>query len=286
MPISRASWRSADAASRNRTESAGLVGRQLDAGTANRGEAEQALAAAAAARQDLAALDEQLALARDRLAALAGKGPDRGLDLQRPAPRTTATFGLPPNLAADLVGRRPDLMAARLRAEAAARRIDVARAGFYPNVNLAAYLGAQSLGLENLTRSGSDVGQAGLALSLPIFEGGRLSANYKGARGDYDAAVAAYDQTLVQALQEVADAAAGARALETRLKAARDSLAAGEAAYRIARLRYQGGLTSYLTLLSAEDAVIAQRRAVAQLEARALTLDAGLVRALGGGFRS
>lgn len=162
----------------------------------------------------------------------------------------------------------------------------MARAGFYPNVNLAAFIGVQSLGLGNLTSSGSDIGQAGAAISLPIFEGGRLKGAYRGARAEYDAAVAAYDRTLVQALQEVADAAAGQRALQSRLAAARDSLASGERAYRVARLRYEGGLTSYLTLLTAEDAVIAQRRAVAQLEARALLLDASLVRALGGGFRA
>lgn len=276
----------ADAALKNRQASADLVAHRVTGGAANPGEADQARAAAAQAREELAALDEQLAVARNQLAALAGAGPDRGLSLGRPRAQPATGFGLPANLAADLLGRRPDLQAARLRAEAAARRIDVARAGFYPNVNLAAFIGVQSLGLSNLTSSGSGIGQAGAAVSLPIFDGGRLDGAYRGARADYDAAVASYDRTLVQALQEVADAAAGQRALQARLGAARDSLAAGERAYRVARLRYEGGLTSYLTLLTAEDAVIAQRRAVAQLEARALTLDASLVRALGGGFRA
>lgn len=281
-----AEHQAADASARNRATTADLVARQLANGAANRGEADQARAAAAAARQDLAALDEQLAIARNRIAALTGAGPDRGLTLVAPKLSAKAATGLPANLAADLVGRRPDLRAARLRAEAAGKRIAVARAGFYPNVNLAAYLGVQSLGLDMLTKSGSDIGQVGAALSLPIFEGGRLRAGYRGARADYDVAVAAYDQTLIQALNEVADAAAGERALEARLSAAREALDAGEAAYRIARQRYEGGLSTYLTLLTAEDAVIAQRRAVAQLEARALTLDASLVRALGGGFRA
>ncbi|MBW8816234.1 MAG: efflux transporter outer membrane subunit [Caulobacterales bacterium] len=276
----------AEAALKNRQASADLVAHRVTGGEANAGEAGQARAAAATARQDLAALDEQLAVARDQLAALAGAGPDRGLDLVRPAATPKTGFGLPPNLQADLLGRRPDLQAARLRAEAAAKRIDVARAGFYPNLNLAAFIGVQSLGLNNLTKSGSDIGQAGLAFSLPIFEGGRLQGAYRGARADYDAAVAAYDRTLIEALQEVADAAAGQRALSQRLAAAREALVQGEDAYRIARLRYEGGLSNYLTLLTAEDAVIAQRRAVAQLEARALTLDASLVRALGGGFRA
>ncbi len=281
-----AEHQAAEASARNRGTSSDLVARQLANGAANRGEADQARAAAASARQDLAALDEQLAMARNRIAALTGAGPDRGLTLVAPKLSAQAASGLPAHLAVDLVGRRPDLVAARLRAEAAGKRIDVARGGFYPNVNLAAYLGVQSLGLDMLSKSGSDIGQLGAALSLPIFEGGRLRAGYRGARADYDAAVAAYDQTLVQALNEVADAAAGERALETRLTAAREALDAGEAAYRIARQRYEGGLSTYLTLLTAEDAVIAQRRAVAQLEARALTLDASLVRALGGGFRA
>ena len=276
----------ADASVTNRQASSDLVARRLTNGAANRGEADQARAALATARQDLAALDEEMVIARDRIAALTGAGPDRGLALVRPVAAPKAAFGLPANLAANLLGRRPDLQAARLRAEAAAKRIDVARAGFYPNLNLAAFIGSQSLGLSNLTRSGSDIGQAGLAFSLPIFEGGRLQGAYRGARGDYDAAVATYDQTLVQALQDVADAAASERALQVRLSQARIGLEAGEAAYKVASLRYEGGLTSYLTLLTAEDSVIAQRRAVAQLEARALTLDASLVRALGGGFRA
>lgn len=281
-----AEHRAAAAALANRQASADLVDRRVRGGAANAGEADQARAGAAQARHDLAALEEQLAVARNELAALSGAGPDRGLSLAAPAATSGATLGLPANLAAELIGRRPDLQAARLRAEAAGRRIDVARAGFYPNVNLAAFIGLQSLGLDNLTVSGSDIGQAGVALSLPIFSAGRLEGAYRGARADYDAAVAAYDATLVRALQDVADAAAGKRALEGRLSAAREGLAAGEEAYRIARLRYEGGLTSYLTLLTAEDTVIAQRRLVAQLEARALSLDAQLVRALGGGFRA
>ena len=280
-----AELRAAEASVQNRKMSTGLVTRELANGAANRGEALQAEAAWASARADLADLQEQASLARNRIAALLGAGPDRGLALTPPTALANAGSGLPERLDADLVGRRPDLTATRLRAEAAARRIDIARAGFYPNVNLAAYLGLQSLGLDMLTRSGSEIGQVGLALSLPIFEGGRLEAGYHGARAEYDAAVAVYNQTLVMALRDIADATAGERSLATRLTAAREALISGEAAYNIARLRYEGGLSSYLILLSSENAVIAQRRAVAQLEARALGLDASLTRALGGGFR-
>jgi len=98
--------------------------------------------------------------------------------------------------------------------------------------------------------------------------------------------VAAYNQTLILALKEVADAAESERSLAIQLAAAREALTSGEVAYQIARRRYEGGLSSYLALLAAENAVIAQRRIVAQLEARGLSLDAALARAVGGGFRS
>ena len=268
----------------NREATVKLVGQRVDNGAANGGELSQAEAGAAAARQELTALDEQIALARHQLAALAGAGPDRGLTLTRPTATGRGDNGLPANLGADLLGRRPDLQAARLRAEAASRRIDVARAGFYPNINLAAFIGVQSLGLNMLTRSGSDIGQGALAFSLPIFQGGGLRGAYRGARAEYDAAVSAYDQTLVQALQQVADAAASRQALQSRLTDAREARAKSEDAYRIARLRYEGGLDPFVNVLTAEDRAIAQRRAATDLEARALSLDAALVRALGGGF--
>ena len=276
----------AEQAQANREATRKLVAQRVENGAANQGELRQAESGLASADQDLAANKEQVGLARDQIAALLGAGPDRGLSIPRPQAPALREFGLPQNLAVDLLGRRPDLIAARLRAEAASKRIDVARKAFYPNVNLVGFIGGQSLGLDMLTASGSDIGQAGVALSLPIFQGGRLSGAYRGARADYDTAVAAYDATLVQALREVADAAVSEQALSVRLAAARQALAKGEEAYRIAKLRYEGGLDSYTSVLTAENAVILQRRAAADLESRALILDAALVRALGGGFRA
>jgi NodT family efflux transporter outer membrane factor (OMF) lipoprotein len=195
-------------------------------------------------------------------------------------------FGLPAQLEADLLGRRPDVIAARLSAEAAANRIKVAKAEFYPNVNLTAFIGLQSLGLNMLTKSGSGVGSVGPAITLPIFDSGRLQGNYRGARAQYDEAVASYDETLTKALQEVADSAVSARALDLRLGKSREALAASAKAYNLTRQRYAQGLGTYLDVLTAEDALISNRRAVADLETRAFTLDVALVRALGGGFHA
>ncbi|TWB11590.1 NodT family efflux transporter outer membrane factor (OMF) lipoprotein [Nitrospirillum amazonense] len=269
-----------------RVRSTNLVRQRRENGLETLGAVRQAEAREAAARGDLAAQDEAIALTRNRLAALMGAGPDRGLSIQPPAGASLKAFGLPANLAADLLGRRPDVVAARLTVEAAAKRIAVAKAAFYPNVNLAAYFGVQTLGLNALTKSGATIGSVGPAVSLPLFEGGALAAQYRGARADYDAAVADYDGTVAKALQDVADAAASARALETRLTHARDALAAATDAHRIATARYEGKLSTYLDVLTAEDTLITDRRALADLQARAFTLDIALIRALGGGYQA
>lgn len=271
------------AAERIRRDTAALTARRVDAGVDTRGELAQAEARVPAARAEIAALDEAIMLTRHRIAALIGAGPDRGLAIARPA-MTPLGKGAPANLALDLVGRRPDLAAARLRAEAAAARIKVARAAFYPNLNLSALVGLQSLGLNQLIDGGSRIANLGPALTLPIFEGGRLAGAYRGARGQYDEAVARYDAALVGALREVADALASLRALDVRLAEQRAALASAREAARIARIRYEGGLAGQLSALAADDQLLQSERAVADLEGRRLTLDVALVRALGGGF--
>ena len=274
------------AAVKQREEVAALVTRRVASGLDTRGEQRQADAGVPLARADLAATDEAIALTRNRLAALLGAGPERGAAIALPAPRILPAAPLPANLALDLIGRRADIVAARLRAEAAAASIAVARAGFYPNVNLLAFAGFQSFGLGNLTAKGSDIAQAGAAISLPIFSGGRIEGQYRSARADYDEAVAQYDAVLVRALNEVADAAASQRALGARQAEAHAALAASEEAYSIARRRYEGGLSPYLSVLTAQDALLRNRQLVAALDARALTLNVELIRALGGGYGS
>ncbi|OYU35157.1 efflux transporter outer membrane subunit [Novosphingobium sp. PASSN1] len=272
------------AAVQQREEVAALVARRVISGLDTRGEQRQAEAGVPLARGDLAATDEAIALTRNRLAALLGAGPERGAAIALPAPHALAAPGLPANLALDLIGRRADIAAARLRAEAAGARITTARAGFYPNVNLLGLIGLQSFGLGNLTAKGSDIAQAGAAISLPIFSGGRIEGQYRAARADYDEAVAQYDQTLVRALNDVADAAASSRALGVRQAEARAALVASEEAYAIARRRYEGGLSPYLAVLTAQDALLRNRQLVAAVDARALTLTIELIRALGGGY--
>ncbi|PZQ20243.1 MAG: multidrug transporter [Sphingopyxis macrogoltabida] len=270
---------------RIRSATAKLAADRASAGLENRANERQAESAAASARADVAASEEAIALTRNRLAALLGAGPDRGLAIGRPALVSPAP-GLPSQAGIDLVGRRPDIVAARLRAEAAARRIDVARADFYPNINLSALVGLQSLGLSNLFKTGSEYGNGGVAISLPIFEGGRISGRYRGARADYDVAVANYDKSLIDALRDVADVVARRAATERQLAERRLALAAASEAAELARLRYRAGLANQLAVLTAEDGMVQLSRSVADLDARRLSLDIALIRALGGGYRA
>ena len=267
-----------------RTKTVALFRKRHEFGLETLASVREVEAREAAAQGELLAIDERIGLQRNAMAALLGAGPDRGLAITRPTAQFPGSEGLPQNLALELLGRRPDIVAARSRTEAAARRIDQAKAGFYPSVNLLGFVGLQSLGLDNLTKSGSDLGSIGPAISLPIFNTERLQGQLRGAHAEYEAAVATYNATLSNALREVADAATSRRSLDGELAASRAAVAAAAEAHQIVSRRYQGALATYLDVLTAEDQLISAQRAEAELETRALILDVELVRALGGGF--
>ena len=262
-----------------------LVGRRFNAGLDPRTSLDQAAAGADTAAGALAAIDEAMALNCNAIAALLGAGPDRGLDIQPPTLLSRRPPGLPADVAIGLVGRRPDVVAARWRVEAAAQRIGVARAGFYPDVSVAGLIGVASFGLSNLFKGASVIGSAGPAISLPVFDGGRLQANYRGARGAYDLAVARYDEVLIEALHGAADAATSLRGLDARQRSADAAAARQESAYGLSRMRYEGGLSNYQSVLIAEDAMLEARDQAAALRLRGFVLDIALANALGGGFR-
>jgi NodT family efflux transporter outer membrane factor (OMF) lipoprotein len=267
-----------------RSKTAKLVEQRVINGLDNNSALRQANARVAQANADLVATDEAIALNKNALAALIGAGPDRAVTIERPNVSTLHAQDLPANASIDLVGRRPDIAAARMRVEAAAYRIKEARAAFYPNINLSALAGLQAFGLNNLFSNGSSFGSVSPAVSLPLFHGGALQGQYRGRRGQYDEVVALYDRQVIEALHETADAVTSQKMLSRRLADSRSALADFEEAHRLARLRYGQGLATYLDVLTAEEGVVNARLAVAQLETRAFILDVQLVRALGGGF--
>ena len=268
-----------------RQKTASLFTQRFDNGLETRGGLRNADARRAVAEGELLALDEHIALQRNRLAALLGAGPDRALSLAAPTLKLDRAFGLPTELSADLLGRRPDVVAARLRAQALGSRIAQKKAEFYPNVNLSALVGVQSLGLNMLAQGGSSVASFGPAISLPIFSGGRLQGELRGTHASYAEAVAQYNATVARALQEVADNAISQKALGQRLLKAQEAVDAATEAHRVISNRYAGGLANYLEVLTAEDSLLGTLNAQTNLRAASIALDVGLQRALGGGYQ-
>jgi NodT family efflux transporter outer membrane factor (OMF) lipoprotein len=262
-----------------------LVADRVKNGLENESQRYQSSAEKNVSQGDVAALDASIERVRHQLAALVGAGPDRGLDVTPNLASISAPWGLPSSLPADLLGRRPDVAAARLRAEAAADRVKVARANFYPNVNLNASVLDLSLTPEKIFTQNILLAQFGPAISLPIFQGGRLTGAYRGAAAEYEGAVATYDKTVTDALKDVADAVSLQRNLAVQLDYAQKAVADARKAHDLAVLRYNGGLSPYLVVLTAQSTLITQERAVADLKAQTLSANVALVRALGGGFQ-
>jgi len=260
-----------------------LTRQRLAAGLDTKVELKQAEASIPAARQRIAQLEEDIALLRNQLAALAGKGPDRGQSIERPRAEIRPV-ALPSALPADLLGRRPDVVAQRMRAEAARRDVDSAKAQFYPNINLAALAGVQSVTFSKLLSSDSAIPLVDAAVQLPIFDGGRLRGNLAAKDADYDLAAEEYNQTLLDAVREVVDRLASLRSADVQSTEAQSGLGAAEEAYSIAMARYRAGLGNYLQVLSAETQVLEQKNLQADLRYRRLDLSIDLIRALGGGF--
>lgn len=266
-----------------REQALGLVRDRVSAGLDTRLELRQSEGGLPEARQQIEALREQAEIAGNALAALVGQPNSKVLATtpQMTSLKPLAVSGVIP---ANLLGQRADIAAARWRVEAAGADVKGARAQFYPNINLVAFVGLSSIGLGNLINAGSLQYGVGPALRLPIFEGGKLRANLRGKAADYDAAVESYNATVIEAIHEVADQLASARSIGRQQAEQRQAQDAAESAYEIALQRYQAGLGNYLNVLSAETAVLAQRRLSVDLAARVLDSQAGLARALGGGY--
>jgi len=261
-----------------------LTQKRVTAGLDSNVQLRAAEAAVPDTRADIAALETQAAIARIELAALVGAGPDRGLDLVRPAMKPVAAAGSPTLIPADLLARRPDVLARRLRAEAAASRADSAQADFYPNVNLAATIGLDSKTFGDWLDMGSKFYNVGPALNLPLLGGGRRRATLNLRTAEYDEAVAMYRQSLVGATRDVATALTDLRSVDVEQREATAAVASQTQSYDLARRRYEGGLGTMTDVLVAEATLLNQRRRIADLDARRLDASVRLVAALGGGL--
>lgn len=263
-----------------------LANKRLNAGIGTHFDVSQAETPLPETHRQLDALDEEIALSRNQLAALAGKGPGEGAQLQRPSLSLAALLKLPSSLPAQLLGQRPDVVASRWQVAAQARGIDVAHAGFYPNVDLVGSLGYMATGGAMLGfLSGEKLNyNVGPAITLPIFDGGRLRGQLGEASAGYDLAVAKYNQTLVNALKGISDQLIRRESMDKQASFAAQSVASAQKTYDIAMIAYQRGLTDYLNVLNAQTLLFHQQQIEQQVQAARLSAHAELVTALGGGL--
>jgi len=271
---------------RQRSRILELVRQRVSAQLDSQAELKQAEIGVPAARGQIAALEESLALTRGQIAALCAQGQDAGAAIERPHLRLERPHGAPADIPAALLGRRPDLVALRWQIEAASGEVEVAKARFYPTVNLSVSGGLASLGFDRLLEGGSRTFAAGPLVTLPLLDGGALRSNLAARNADVDLAVEQYNGAVIEALRDVTAQLTSLHWLGERVREQDDALAAAEQAYALAEQRYRAGLGNFVQVLIAETQVVAQRRGQADLAARAHELDVNLVRALGGGYAS
>ncbi|MDN2676167.1 efflux transporter outer membrane subunit [Janthinobacterium sp. SUN033] len=235
-------------------------------------------------QQQIALLETQVVTEREALRALLGADASALASLQ-PRQAQTLPHALPGKLGMELLARRPDLQAARWRVQAAMSTIEAAQASFYPDIDLGASFGLDAIKLGKLLQSGSRTLFIGPALSLPLFDSGRLQAQLAGARSERNELIADYNQNVFNVVRDVAQAGARVQGVENQLRLQQENLRASEAQLRNANARLKQGLADRATQLNAEMTVRGQVDLGMQLQNQRQDAEINLTVALGGGYR-
>ncbi|HEY0288613.1 MAG TPA: efflux transporter outer membrane subunit [Pseudomonas sp.] len=266
------------------TQMLDLGRRRLSSGIDSEYQYQQTESLAAGSQESLVDAQKRLRTAQIQLAVLTGKGPDRGQELTRPNVLKPAVVALPSSLPAELLGRRPDLVAARWRVEAASKDIVASKVSFYPNLNLSASAGVESLLGDAMFGSASRFFNVAPTISLPLFDGGRRRADLDARDADYDLAVAQYNKSLIRALGDVSDNIGQLRSISRQIEARQHATDVIKQSYDTGVQRYASGIGNYLDVLSIEQQLLQSQRQLADLNAQRIDLSIQLMQALGGGF--
>ncbi len=235
--------------------------------------------------KEYAALDAQNAREREALRALLGAD-DTALTDLAPHALPEASPALPSSLGIELLARRPDLQAARARVEASLSRIESAQAAFYPDINLTGFFGSDALSFDKLLRAPSRTLFIGPSLTLPLFNSGRLQAGLDVARSQRNEMIADYNQSVFNAVRDVAQAGVSLQGLQRQAQAQAAATQSAEASLRSMQARFDRGLADNSGVLGARMAVFQQHDLDLQLQAQALVTDVALTKSLGGGYQA
>ncbi|MDB6163729.1 MAG: transporter [Xanthomonadaceae bacterium] len=202
--------------------------------------------------------------------------PPTPLDLQPPA--------IPAGIPSELLQRRPDIAASERRVAEANEQIGIAQAAYYPSLNFSALSGFEGTSAATLFGWPSLFWAVGTSLTQQLFDGGRRHAQSEIARAGYDASVASYRQTTLTAFQQVEDNLAALRILGDEAQQQRDAVDAADNSLRIFTNRYVGGEDTYLQVVTAQTAALANQRNDVDILRRRMEASILLVKALGGGW--
>ena len=280
-------WALADLADRSAAQREHIIDitrRRVAAGLDTRLELRQAEGQLPQARVARTQAHAAADLAVHQLATLTGHGADAYASIARPTLSVDAALPVPSALPINLLARRPDVLSARLSIEAADAGRLAAKAAFYPDVSLRALAGFGAFGLNNLVQGSARGYGAGPFISLPLFDGGKLRAQYQGAEAELDASIAVYNDIVLKAVRQTADQITRLDALGKEQQDQQLTLDATEAAYGLAEERYTAGLASYLSVLNAETQVLTARQAMVDIQTNLATSRVVLLLALGGSF--
>jgi multidrug efflux system outer membrane protein len=269
-----------------REDSARLLQRRFDLGDIGEVDVARAKTELATTRSDAIALERQRAVLEHALAVLLGKA--AASFTLSPAPWASAMPVIPAGLPSSLLERRPDIAAAIRTMAAANSRIGVAKAAFFPVLNLTAQGGIESPTLGDLFKWSSRTWAlgplAGTILAMPLIDGGRNQANLDRSYAVLEESVAGYRQRVLVAFAEVEDSLANVRTLDNQAEVARDAVASASRAQRIAQVRYNAGATGYLDAIDAQRSLLSIQRLETQIKGARATSTVALIRALGGGW--
>jgi multidrug efflux system outer membrane protein len=263
-----------------------LTTERLEAGMSGGLDVARAKVELASTRSDAMTVQRARAASEHSLAVLLGEAPAQ-FSL---APNPIRPIGvvIPAGLPSALLERRPDIAAAARARAAANARIGVAKAAFFPSLSLSGMAGYESSSAGNLFDWSSRTfvlgPLAGAALSMPLFDGGRRSANEANARAGYEEQVANYRQQVLSAFRETEDNLADLRILRQQTRVQADAVAAAETASSLSMQQYHAGAANYLDVIDVQRSRLQMERTAAQLTGIQAAATVNLIRALGGGW--
>lgn len=267
-----------------RRDNRDLIKSRFDNGRVSEIDLARAEAELAATQAEAIGLERQRAEYESAIALLIGQ-PASSFSLK--AQRTTLTLPeIAAGLPSDLLERRPDIASAERRMAVTSARIGVAKTAFFPAISLTGSAGYASTEMNNLFDWDNRTWGLGPAMSLPIFNYGRNSANLDKARAAYEEAVAAYRQQILSAFQEVENSLNALEVLDRQGQSLEQAEQASRRAWQLSEKRYRAGRVSYMEVVDSQRSALMAQRSLVQLRSSQMSYSVALIKALGGGWQN